>query len=77
MARLTVLTLSALVIFVGFGLPFMVVGYIGIFFGGLVVLLGVWLLWLCETKTKKSLEEETPLNNFLKADGKNLVERPK
>lgn len=77
MTRLTILTLSALVIFVGFGLPFVVDGYAGILVGGFVVLFGAGLLWLFEVKTQKSLEKETSLNNLLKAESENLIERSK
>ena len=77
MARLMTLTLSTLAIFVGFGLPFVVDGYIGFIVGGLVVLFGSGLFWLFEVKTQKSLEKETSFNNLLKADGDNLIERSK
>lgn len=75
MMRLILLTLSALPIFVGFGLPFMLDGHLGLLAGGLVVLFGAGTFWLVEMKTKRSLEQDTAFNRFLKSDGENLIER--
>ena len=75
MMRLILLTLPAATILVGFGLPFLLDGHLGLLAGGSVVLFGAGTFWLVEMKTNKSLEKDTAFNRFLKSDGENLIER--
>lgn len=75
MKRFILLTLSAATIFVGFGLPFIVDGRLGLVAGGLVVLFGAGVFWLFEMRTKASLEQDSAFNRLLKSDGENLIER--
>ena len=75
MIRLLLLSICGVIIFAGFGLPFVIEGATGLLMGGLVILVGSTLSWFIEIRTKKSLEEDSPINNMLKADGENLVER--
>lgn len=53
MRRLILLLVSAQVIFLGFGLPFFVGGYVGFVASGLAISLGSFLFWFFEMKTRK------------------------
>ena len=75
MIRLLTLSICGVIIFAGFGLPFVIEGTPGLLMAGLVIFVGSTLSWFIEIRTKKFLKEDNPFNNMLKADGENLVER--
>jgi len=75
MNRLLLLTISALLIFIGFCIPFMIEGIYGVIMAIVMIIFGSASLWVFEVKTRKSLEKETTFNKILKADGDNFIER--
>jgi len=75
MVRLLLLTISCIIIFVGFALPFVMESNTGLIVACMLIILGSVLLWYFEFKSKKSLEEETTLSKILKTDGENIIER--
>ncbi|MGH1538818.1 MAG: hypothetical protein ACRBHB_00215 [Arenicella sp.] len=75
MIRLLLLTIPALSIFVGFAMPFFVEGISGFVIAVILIVFGSLVFWLCEIRTKHSLDEETEFNKFLKSDGDDLIER--
>ena len=77
MKRLILITLSASIIFIGFGLPFIFRDLIGFVLAIVFIIIGATLFWFFEGKTKHSLETNSALNKMLKAYGENLITQKK
>lgn len=76
MKRLLALSAAGSVVFIGFGLPFLLPpGRQGLIAGVLVVIIGSALLALAESRTKHALDDDTTWNRLMKADGEDLIER--
>jgi len=75
MIRLLLLTISCSIVFIGFEIPFVIEGILGISLAMLLILFGSVVVWIFEFKTKKSLEKNSTLNQILKADGERMIER--
>ena len=67
--------ISALVIFIGFAMPFEIGGKYGFIVAFVAIIFGAMLFWIVEKRTKHSLDKATPLNKILKAEGDNLIKR--
>ena len=75
MIRLLTLSFAGAVVFVGFGIPFLLPGGVGLIIGVATAIVGVILFRFTESQTKKSLRENSMWNQTMKADGENLIER--
>ncbi len=75
MIRLLLLTISCLIVFIGFSVPFLIEGILGILLAIAFIFFGSLLVWIFEFKTTKSLEKNSTLNRILKSDGENIIER--
>ena len=75
LARLLLLGIAAVPVFVGFAIPMAIPGLTGLVLAAALVLGGAWLLWWCERRTRPVLEADSALNRTLKADGENFVGR--
>ena len=69
MIRLVTLTIAAVVVFVGFGIPFLVPDRWGLVAGIGTVAFGATVFWFTESRTKNSLHANTLWNRLLKVDG--------
>jgi len=68
MLRLVALIIPALIVMVGFAIPFFVIGIAGYVLAVIVVGIGGAILWWIEKKTASSLNNDTVLNNIINAD---------
>lgn len=77
MLRLILLSMASAVVFLGFAIPFVVLGAPGWLVGGSAIGVGAALVWVAERATQKSLQADSAFNRLLKTDGENLVELPR
>ena len=77
MIRLLLLSVAGAIVAVGFCVPFARPDIVGIIVAIALVLTGALLFWWIEAATKRSLDEDSGWNRFLKADGDTLLERKK
>lgn len=75
MIRLVALSFAGAVVFIGFSIPFLLAGFLGLMVGVITTIAGALLFWFTELKTKKSLHANTTWNRAMKSDGGNLIER--
>jgi len=65
MLRLILISVSAIVIMVGFAIPFFVDGVAGYLLATFFILIASILLWFVENKTTHHLDKDSPLNKIL------------
>ena len=65
MARLSLLTMSLLMVFIGFAMPFVFPGVAGFAMAGLILAPACILFWFVEKKTERSLQKNSLLNRIL------------
>ena len=75
MYRIVFLSLAAAVVFLGFAMPFAIPGMVGWIACALFILLGAFLIWAFEKKTRLSLDNDSRFNKVMKADCENIIER--
>lgn len=74
MLRVIMLSAAGFVVFLGFGLPFLIPGETGLVAGIIVLAIGVVTLGIVQYLTEKQLDRDTFWNRFVKKGGSRMLE---